>query len=457
VSAFPFEVGFQRAILRLMMIDDAFAVKALEWVESGHFTSEPLGWMFETFVGYWKQYQQRTSDMVLREHLRKLPQDRASRYATEVEMVIALGVVPEEEYVRAQLADFTKQAMFAVAHQRSAELFNAGKRSEAYDTTMRALERIQTVGFDQVDRIWLFDELPERQRERIRRQLNPGYGAFTTGIPELDEATDGGAQFGQVWAIFAYAKRCKTTWLVNQLFHATRVHRQPTVYFNLEGSGGMIASRLDACFSLELYSKVKSGDIDPQRYSLLYQEYQSLRNLCVIRTLNDWDITILSLVQELQYLKSVYGFIPRMMVVDYMDLGRSRDRIPDGSETKHQLAFARDLKRHVNNNEVACWSAWQAHRPEKGAAQKKHVLRSSSVADAYAKVRVVDAYGSLNATDQEMREGKMRVFWEEHRDHPVNKLWEVTNDLARMRMLTSAVFVEPEDESAGGKSAFKDS
>lgn len=443
MSAFPFDVGFQRAILRLMMIDDAFTVKAIEWLEPGHFTSEALGWAFKSFAEYWATYQSKPTDMILREYVRSLPPDRASRYGTEAEQIISLGVVPEDGYVRAKLADFVKQALFATAHQRSAEMFNEGKQIEAYDTTMRALEKIQTIGFGQVDRIWLFDELDERQRVRVRAQLNPGYGVFTTGIPQLDDCTEGGVHLGEVWAVLAYAKRCKTTWLVNQAFHATRIHRQPTLYLNLEGSGQMIASRLDSCFSLELYAKVKRGDIDPYKYNILFQEYQSLRKLCVIRTLNDWDITILSVLAELQYLKS-QGFVPKMIVLDYMDLGRARDKVPN--ETAHQLSFARDFKRFVNNNEVAAHSAWQAVRPTKGSHTKAHVLRSSSVADSYAKVRVVDGCGSLNATDQEMKQGKMRVFWELHRDHGVNKLWEVTNDLERMRMLTSAVELVPEGE-----------
>ena len=58
------------------------------------------------------------------------------------------------------------------------------------------------------------------------------------------------------------------------------------------------------------------------------------------------------------------------------------------------------------------------------------------MADAYAKVRIVDAYGSLNATDEEMKQGRMRVFMEGHRDAPINQLYTIHNDLSRMTMIT---------------------
>jgi replicative DNA helicase len=445
VTPFTFDVGFQRAVLRLMQVDDVFFLRAIEWLTPEHFTTEPHGWIFRVFAQHYRDYHQRCTDLVIRDAVRRLPQQVAVRYAAEVENMIALGLVPESLWVKAQLAEFIKQALFAEAHQASAQLFNQGKRQEAYDVTASAQERIIDVTFDDVDRIWLFDELPERQLARVRAQMDPLGRSFTTGIPQLDQITEGGCQRGEVWAVFAYAKRCKSTWLLNQGFHATRLHRRQTVHFVLEGRGEQIAARYDACFSQELYTAVKRGEITSQLYQQLASEYAGLRRLLVIRTLNDWDVTILDLQRELHYLKS-QGVVPEMMIVDYMDLGRSRDRVD--SETQHQVAFARDLKRLVNNTEVACWTAWQAVRPPKGAHTKEHVLTSSNVADAYAKVRIVDAFGSLNATDEEMERNEMRVFFEGHRDSPVNKLWTITNDLARMRMITSAVEYIPKDEAA---------
>jgi len=425
------------------MVDESFCSKALQYIEPQHFTNEALGWVFTTLAAYWQVYSMRLTDMPLRDAVRKLSPERALRYAHEVELIIALGEVPEADYVKNELRDFAQRAVFAGAHEDAARLFNEGKVSASYDVMARAQERIADIRFDSVDRIWLFDELPERQRERVRAQLDPQNGVVTTGIPLLDRATDGGVHPGEVWVVFAYAKRCKTTWLINQGFNATRVHHLPTVHFVLEGKGRQIAARYDACFSQELYSKVKRGEIQTQLYTQLAQEYETLRRLLVIRTLNDWDVTILDIDAELHYLRT-QGFFPKFGVLDYMDLGRMRDGGKGASETQHQVGFARDHKRLANKTDTGWWSAWQAQRPKIGAHEKEHVLMSSNVADAYAKVRIVDAFGSLNATDEELANGEMRVFFESHRDSPVNQLYTVTNDLSRMRMITSsAVYVPP--------------
>ncbi len=130
----------------------------------------------------------------------------------------------------------------------------------------------------------------------------------------------------------------------------------------------------------------------------------------------------------------VRNFRPSLLIVDYVDLLRSRYRCD--SETKHQVEASRDLKRLVNQTDVACWTAWQAQRPKPNAHEKEHILTSGNVADAYAKVRIVDSYGSLNMTNDEKKKGEMRVYWEDHRDAPVNKCWLVQNDLSRMKMVT---------------------
>lgn len=441
-----FDKSFQRAVLRLMMVDDGFAVKAFEWLSHEMFTVPAFGWVFQACREHWVTWSMRATDMVLRENVRRLPQEQALRYSSEVEAIIALGNVPEAEWVKAKLAEFIKQAIFATAHRDSAKPFNAGDTEGAYRLMMEAMERIQDVDFDRVDRSWLFDELDERQRERIRKAMDPGAGCFTTGIHQLDEITEGGVKLGELWAVFAYAKRCKTTWLVNQGFNATRVHRQPTLHLLLEGQIDTVTARYDACFSGELYASVKRGDIDSRLYYELRQEYASLRRLMVVRRLDGWDNTIDDVRGELHYLKS-QGFRPQMLITDYMDLGRKRDASKNANELDHQVGFARDLKRLHENEGMAGWSAWQAQRPSKGAHTKEHVLTSANVADAYAKVRIVDAFGSLNATDDEMNEGVMRFFQEGHRDAPVNRLWTITNDLSRMRMATGVIHT-PDDDGA---------
>ncbi len=434
-----------------MTLDDAFAMRAVQYLDPGFFTSPALGWIYKVFEEHWDTYGVRMTEVPLRNAVRTLRMDDTTLYAGEVETLLAMPSVPEGDYIRDQLTEWVRMNLFAEAHRESAKIFTAGQSDKAYDVMMRAQELIQSVGFAQPERSWFFDELDDRQGERTRRALDFNQAPRTTGIRDLDARCDGGVHSGEIWAVFAYAKRCKSTWLHNQGFNATRVHRQPTLHIQLEGHLRQTTDRYDACFSKELYTRVKSGELSGKAYAALQAEYADLRKLLVIRRISNWDANVLDIKGELQELKSV-GFEPTTLIVDYMDLLRSRNKRVD-SELQHQLDAARDLKRLVNETGMACWTAWQAQRPKTGAHVSEHVLTSSNVADAYAKVRIVDAYGSLNATDDEMEEGTMRVFWEGHRDAPVGRLYRIKNDLRTMRMVEWAeeiTAVVPKGVPSGG-------
>jgi hypothetical protein len=433
-SLSEYGIPFQRAIVRLAMVDDAFAYRAVKHIEPGYFSVEPLGWLWTGIRSHVETYRTPPSDIVLGQWLRTLATEKHGTYVPEVSAVLALDCVRDAEWVKAQLREFLRRNIFATAHRESASLFNENEFDEAYGVMAKAHDAIQTLDFEGVDRQWFFEEADVRQARRVASSLAFD-STFSTGIRDLDRRTDGGVKPGEVWCVFAYAKRCKTTWMLNQVYGATHVHRAPVLVINLEGKGSQWSDKLDSCFSAELYANVKRGNIDARSYREMHGEYLSLRRLCVIRTRNEWDTNILDIENEVRELRS-QGFRPKLLVLDYMDLGRSRDK--QDSETGHQVAFARDFKRFCVNEDLAAWSAWQAQRPKADASTREHVLTSAAVADAYAKVRIVDAWGSLNATDEEMKKNEMRVYWEGHRDAPVGETYWITNDLSRMRMVTAS-------------------
>lgn len=444
---------FQRSVLRLCMEDEAFCLKAMKHVTCEYFSTKPLGWVFTAIERYWKEYGSRCTDMALRTMALQQGPENAVAYASEAELVIAKGSVPDADFVKYTFAEFIRFHLFVRAHRKEAELMVAGKRTDAYDLHQRTSEEIHDISFGEVDRQWFFEEYEERQARR-RLSATSSTQSFGTGIRELDEATEGGVKLGELWCVFAYAKRCKTTWLLNQVAGAMLVEREPALHFVLEGTGKQIAARYDACFAAESYRLVKAGEISMGAHRYLLDAYRELQSKLVIRVMNDWDINVTHLEAEIKDLRAS-NFKPKLVVVDYMDLLRSRNRVD--SETQHQVDAARDLKRLVNNLEVACWSAWQAQRPVKGAETREHVLTSANVADAYAKVRIVDAYGSLNATEEEMSKNQMRVYMEGHRDAPMGRCWKIVNDLETMKMILSAetynIDTSSEDERPKRKKA----
>lgn len=446
-SAFPFDVSFQRSIARLAMLDEGFAGRAFKYVDASYFTTRPLGWIWTTMAAYWQKYMVRMTEVPLRDALRYVEPENVTTYSNEIDAITSIPYVTEHAYVREALADFCRRSIFAQAHKQAQERYNAGKPVEAYDVTQRALDRIREVTFEDENRSFFFEEFEERHRKRIVQNATGFQRVYSTGIGPLDDACDGGAVEGEVWLVQGYAKAGKSTWLINEGFRCLRMHREPVLHIQLEGKREQTEMRYDARFTGELYSEVRKGSITPSLYRDVLDEYRRLKGLLVIRAMTDWDVTVLDVESELKTL-AARGFKPKMLVCDYVDLMRSRNARVD-SETQHQLDATRDLKRITLNWSLVTHTVSQTQRPKDDADEFEHVIRAAKIADAYAKIRVVDFVGSLNSTRKERQQGISRFYAEMHRDNPMGLLLKLTNDISRMKIGVSAEPIEFKEE--GGR------
>src|SRR5262249_43488189 len=71
-SLAEFGIPFQRALVRLAMVDEAFAYRAVKHVEPGFFTTEPLGWFWTGMRNHVLAYRMPPSDLVYWEWIRAL-------------------------------------------------------------------------------------------------------------------------------------------------------------------------------------------------------------------------------------------------------------------------------------------------------------------------------------------------------------------------------------------------
>lgn len=446
---FDFDEDFQRALLRLCMIDETFNHRAQTYLGPDYFTTASLGWVFRVIQDYYKRYSGAVcKEMQLRHYVRASANEIV---AQEAEAVIALGHTVDAPFIKDQLREFIQRNIFTKAFHEGQTVYNrSGSVDAASDLMREAMEKISQIDFDAPKRSFFFDELEKRQMRRYQFALDPLAETYSTGIQALDKCLNGGIHAGEIFMIMAYAKVGKTTWLINQGFFAAYLSKVPVLHINLEGPIDEIEDKYEACFAELKYHDVRKGEIGDQDYRMMLEEYQQLRGLLVIRSFDELDVDVTLIDNELSELKSTYGFDPKVMIVDYLDLGRSRNKRAD-KETDHQTHFTRDLKRLSTNRRIATWTASQSQRPQsKGKFNKAHILTSADVADSYSKIRIVDGYGSINATVDEQKEDQWRLYWEGYRGGRVGKVWRLQNDASKVR-----VGIEVEELSLKGETKGK--
>lgn len=432
---------YQRALLRLCLDNEAFAVLAARHLKPAFFETPALSWIFSTVQWYLSTYARPPTALVVLDACRRLDPQLAAQYFPTVEGV-CLSVVVEEKYIGDKLVEFIKRNLVVDGVEKLRLLYNGGDVDATVDFFQQRADEIQQVNVGAVDRSFFFEEIEQRTARRQREAAQGHLYTFSTGVPDLDAVLNGGLSKGELGIWVAYPKVGKSHMLQWLAYYAVRALRIPVLYVVLEGGREQAEDRFEAAFTYSTAMDLKHGVVDVNRMKAIRDEYRELKDLLVIRGYTKdaaWNASVNDVYAEIVDLRQRRGFRPRLIVIDYGDLLHPREK--QENEVRSQAAAFRDMKALCDRDEgYALWTASQAQRPTKGAADNvDHIVRSSQIADCYEKVRCADFIGSLNRTSEEARTEKMRIFAELYRSAPAGRLIEVRTDFAHHRAVTTTL------------------
>jgi len=428
VEHFPFGVEFQKSLLRLLCEDVGFANALLPYLQPGYFENEVLVWAFGRIQKHREVYNAVPALKVILEETRDVALESREFYRNTIEAVMAADL-SAEDWLRDKVLDFVKRNLFVVAFKDSREQYNMGKVTEAYETMAQAMDRIHNTDWNPPDRSFFFEEFEQRVAERL--SVDPTMDSVPTGIHELDHVLGGGLSKGELGIWTAYSKRGKSTMLVNLGVQAVRRSEETVIHFVFEGSRKQVETRYDTVFAREEYYNVKTGTQSDDAYRRMMYDYRMYRRRLVVRGFtSEWNYSCADIWNEMRELKRLHGWEPGMLIVDYGDLLRSREKF-HRTETEHQTAAFKDLKSLANRG-YRVWTASQAQRPKIDIDMSDEVLQSRRIADAWAKVKVADFLGTINQTLEERQQKVARLFAEMYRDNSASKLILVRADFSQM-------------------------
>jgi hypothetical protein len=427
-QTFPFGVEFQKSLIKLLTRDIGFANAAISYLKDDFFENDVLSWAFRFIERYKEKYNAIPSLSVIMDETRNLDSTMQEYFQLTLETVIESSLI-EEAWLKDKVLDFIKRNIFVEGFHKIKEQYNQGKVTEAYDGMAVVMERIYNTAWSPPDREFFFEDFSQRTSQRLTQ--DPYNDTVPTGIHELDNVLGGGLSLGEMGIWVAYPKRGKSTILVNHGVQAVRRANRNVLHVVLEGSRKMVANRYDTVFAQEEYNVVKYGSFSEDTYKRMAFDYQMYANKLVLRGLTErWDYSAMDIHDEMKELKRLYDWKPDLIVVDYGDLLRGRDK-GYKNETDTQRAAFRDLKSLANRG-YALWTASQARRPDKDVDAAPEILTSRKIAECFDKVRVADFIGSINQTAEERQANQMRLFAELYRDNEAGKVFLVKSDFSRM-------------------------
>lgn len=427
-QAFPFGVEFQKSLLRLLTEDPAFGNAVIPYLEPRFFENEVLSWAFTIVQKYREHYNATPNLRILMEETRQISAESKEFYRTTLDTVRQADT-SGEDWLRDKVLEFVKRNIFVQAFRQSRTEYNAGKVEDSYTTMMEAMDRIHNTEWKPPDRSFFFEEFGNRVSRRLG--TDPIMDSVSTGIPELDMVLSGGLSDGELGIWTAYSKRGKSTMLVNLGMQAVRRSGESVLHFVFEGSREQVETRYDTVFAQENYYHIKTAQFSRETYERMQYDYQMFGRRLIVRGFtSEWNYTCADIWNEIRELKRLYGWKPGVIIVDYGDLLRSREKY-HRTETEHQTAAFKDLK-SIANRGYKLWTASQAQRPKKDIDEDDDILKSRKIADAWAKVKVADFLGTINQTLEERKQKVARLFAEMYRDNEADKVISVHADFSLM-------------------------
>ena len=340
------------------------------------------------------------------------------------------------EYIKDKILSFGKRQALVDAILESAEILEKQPDTQ-YNKIETLVKDAILVGEDTND---LGSDLYEDIEERFLSYTSDEdvIERIPTGMDMLDQCLNGGLGRTEMGVVVAPPGRGKTTALVSiggaaieegyNVLHISMENNQKQVMRNydlrllkkpMDVIKENVDKAIDAMFNIKKY---RHGRVIVRKYPTKSIGVATIRNL-------------------LDQLKTVKGFVPDVLIVDY---GAILKPAVNYSEKRSSLeSIYEDLRAIADDYNLALWTAAQGNR---GALGKK-VVTMADLAECFAIGNTCDVMTCLCQSEKEKQKGDIRMFLAKVRDSADSKILK-GRILYEIKKLEFYEEVLPEDEDS---------
>ena len=393
--AYDFSENIQRGILYLLKSNKDFYLQIINLVQPDYFEFPSHSKIFSKVKEHYEKYGKLpTDDFIIQDIKPTLgARENASDYEDELSYInnVDTSTVGNTEYMLDLVEGFAKKEAMKAAIADSISLIKENRIDEVEALVRKALliNRDVDTGQD------YFTDLVGRWDPNIK---------YKTVLPSINKSLEGGLGAKEMAMVVAPPGVGKSLYLVNQGVHSM-IEGRKVLYISLEMSEDKIAQRFDSIMTLVPQFKLK----DPanqltvkERLEMFQKEFAGSQ--LVIKEFPTGQASINTIRNLLVQLKNYDEFEPDLLIVDYLELLRPTREIQQ--EYHAQQKTAEELRGVAMEYNFLVWTATQTNR--QGRMVK--VITDAELGDSYGKIRTCDFAMSLNQSEEEFDEGKMRAY-----------------------------------------------
>lgn len=419
---------FRQNVLALMTVDAQFLVVANAILLPRYF-EQPVEQHTARFIlEHFREYKTLPKRVAILNRANKYFRHSRNSEVTSEEFEEFVDIVLEQAesaaeqatYIADEVVKFCREQAVKDATLKNVEDIQKGDLSQLLPRMEKALAtgaELQGKG------VFLFADAKEADvTEEIRDCIASGYHF-------IDRPTKGGLARGEFGLIMAPPNVGKTTALVNIGSGICR-NRFKVAHVSLEMRERPMKAMYQQCFLNKSRDQLLSLDTEQQQLvgKWLFKQKSNLKADINIKHFSAHRLSVEGLKAHLLLLKSMYGFDPDALLLDYMDLMQMPTHIKD--EVAQLTWVGEELRTMAEELNIAIWSATQTNR---GGVTKQTAMMED-VAGDFKKIATADVVISLNQTLQEQQEDIMRWFYVKNRAGKKHQTFTTVTNFERSRI-----------------------
>lgn len=399
--AYDFSDNIQRGIIYLLKSDRDFYLQIINLVKPEYFDYPMHSKIFEKIKAHYDKYSKLPTDDFILQDIKPTLTSRESISDYEDELLhvnnLDASTTGNTDYMLDLIEGFAKKEAMKSAIAESISLIKDNRIDEVEAIVKRALLISRDVDTGQ----HYFNDIADRWDRIFNKKQEQKY---KTILPTLNKSLEGGLGAKELAMVVAPPGVGKSLYLVNQGVHSM-IEGRKVLYVSLEMSEDKIAQRFDSVMTLIPQFRLK----DPSHQLTVKERLEMFKNQfpgseLMIKEFPTGQASINTIRNLLVQLKNYNEFEPDVLIVDYLELLRPTREIQQ--EYHAQQKIAEELRGVAMEYGILVWTATQTNR--QGRMVK--VITDAELGDSYGKIRTCDFAISLNQSEEEFDEGKMRAY-----------------------------------------------
>lgn len=442
MTTYEFSENLQRGIIYLIKSNNDFFVEANPLIKPDYFELPIHVILVRIISDYHSEYGLLPTDEIIVDIFKtvKSEKDDISSIIDELEYINSLDLetIGNKDYLLDAIEKFAKTEAIKNAIKDSVVLLKQNKIDEIEELIRRA-----TLVNRNVDLGEYYTE--SEYKDRWNRMFNQETAIIhPTILPKLNEALHGGTRPGEVMCVAALPGVGKSLFLSNEAVNLSKLGFN-VLLITLENGQDYTGLRNDAIITgMSIDEMVKEESVS--LVDLKKKEFQKLHNTgnIIIKEFSE-SININHIRSLLVQLKNHKGFVPDVILVDYLELMSSVQG--NLAEYLAQEKISRELVTLAKETKTSVRTATQPNRE----GSKVDIIKGEHMADSYGKIRPLHILVTLNQSADEHDQGKMRAWVEKARNGKAKFIIPMDVNYSNFRMSQSTGGFDPLISTTGSE------